>query len=290
MEFETIDLDVDGAVATITLDRPEKFNAINPLMRDEIEQVLDEFRASRVVRVIRVRGAGRGFCSGYDMASGSSVYASAAPNDAPRAEMDGDVGLPDLEPSALVADRERLRESIERWLRIWSYPKPIIAQVHGMCLSGGLDVIGVCDLVFAGDDAQFGHPAARGLGIPPTLGMLPMRIGLSQTKSLLFTGDLIDSARARAVGLVDEVVTADELDQHVLSYCQRVALNGADALALHKGVVNRWAEIMGIRTGALEGADFDAMFHVTAASRQFGAIAARDGMRAALDWRDRPYR
>ena len=121
----------------------------------------------------------------------------------PAPARDGTVAATELGESSLVLDRERLRESIERWLTIWNYRKPIVAQVHGLCLSGGLDLIGVCDLVYAADNARFGHPAARGLGIPPTMGMLPMKIGAARTKELFFTGDTVDAHEAYRLGLVE---------------------------------------------------------------------------------------
>ena len=158
-----------------------------------------------------------------------------------------------------------MREMIDRWLWIWNYRKPIIAQTHGYCLSGGLDLIGVCDIVFAAEGTLFGHPAARGLGIPITLGMLPVKIGAAATKELLFTGDLIDAAEAQRLGLISHVVAADELDERTLAFCQRVALNPLDALTVHKHVTNRWLEVMGLRLAALEGAEYDAIFHLTPA-------------------------
>ena len=287
MTYSEIELTVDGAVATITLNRPSKLNALSVGLRQELEAALNEVKAGSAVRVIRIKGAGRGFCSGYDMGS-DSVYAMASTGDDSQVEP-GSVPATELGEAAFVLDRERLRESIERWLALWNFRKPIVAQVHGVCLSGGLDLIGVCDLVYASDDARFGHPAARGLGIPPTLGMLPMKIGLARTKELFFTGDLIDAHRAREIGLVNDVLSADELDERTLALCHRIALNPSDALNLHKHVINRWAEIMGLRLMALEGADFDAMFHVTPASAEFGRIAGSSGLKAALEWRDGPY-
>jgi enoyl-CoA hydratase len=286
---ETIEVGVDGAVATITLNRPDVINALSPQMRDELENALADLRPGDRVRVIRIRGAGRGFCSGYDLASGSSVYnAGLAPSDAPRPAA-GDAAPPELGESSLVLDRERLRDSIERWLRIWDYRKPIVAQVHGACLSGGLDLIGVCDLVYASGSARFGHPAARGLGIPPTMGMLPMKIGAARTKELFFTGDTIDGHEAFRLGLVNAVVPDAELDERCAALCRRISHTPLDALTLHKHVINRWSEIAGLRLGALEGADFDAMFHVTPASAEFGRIARRDGLRGALNWRDAAF-
>jgi enoyl-CoA hydratase len=288
---ETIELDVDGAVATITLNRPDKLNALSPQLRDELENALAELRPGDRVRVIRMRGAGRAFCAGYDMTSGSSVYNSAPPAAAaaPAGGQAGPVAATDLGESSFVLDRERLRESIERWLAIWNYRKPIVAQVHGACLSGALDLIGVCDLVYAADDARFGHPAARGLGIPPTMGLLPMKIGAARTKELFFTGDTVDGHEAYRLGLVNAVVPAAELEERTAALCRRIACTPLDALTLHKHVINRWSEIAGLRLGALEGADFDAMFHVTPASVEFGRIAGRDGIRSALHWRDEPF-
>ncbi|HEY8532623.1 MAG TPA: enoyl-CoA hydratase-related protein [Micromonospora sp.] len=280
-----VELEVEGAVATITLNRPEKLNAISPELRDDLEAALEEVRPGDAVRVVRIRGAGRGFCAGYDMTSGSSVYSLGEAEDPHRGEP-GSTPMTGLGESKLVRDRERLRENIERWMRLWSYRKPIIAQVHGVCLAGGLDLLGICDIVYAAEDARFGHPAARGLGIPPTLGLLPMKIGLSRTKQLFFTGDLIDGVTAARYGLVDEVMPAAELEERTLRLCRRIANQPLDALTLHKHVINRWAEIMGIRLGALEGAEFNAMFHVTPASVEFGRIVASQGIRAALAWRD----
>jgi|SRR5271170_6213439 len=285
MPDSNVEVETDGAVATLTLNRPERLNAISPELRGALEAALTEFRAGDRIRVIRVRGAGRAFCSGYDLSSGSSVYnavsrASAEPAGSSAA---------DLGEASISIDRERLRESIERWLTIWNYRKPIIAQVHGLCLAGGLDLIGVCDLVYAGSGSRFGHPAARALGIPPTLGMLPMKIGAARAKELFFTGDLIDADEAYRIGLANRVVPDADLDRVTMALCRRIALNSLDALTLHKHVINRWSEVMGIRLAALEGAEFDAMFHMTPASIEFGRIAGEHGVREAIRWRDAPY-
>ena len=285
MPDSSVEVETDGAVATLTLNRPERLNAISPELRGALEAALTEFRSGDRIRVIRVRGAGRAFCSGYDLSSGSSVY-----NAVPRASAEPTgSSAADLGEAGISIDRERLRESIERWLTIWNYRKPIIAQVHGLCLAGGLDLIGVCDLVYAGNSSRFGHPAARALGIPPTLGMLPMKIGAARTKELFFTGDLIDAEEAYRIGLVNRVVPDGDLDRVTMALCRRIALNSLDALTLHKHVINRWSEVMGIRLAALEGAEFDAMFHMTPASIEFGRIAGEHGVREAIRWRDAPY-
>jgi enoyl-CoA hydratase len=197
--------------------------------------------------------------------------------------------MADMGESSIARDREGLRHMIDRWLWMWNYRKPIIAQTHGYCLSGGLDLIGACDIVFAAEGTLFGHPAARGLGIPVTLGMLPVKIGAAATKELLFTGDLIDAEEAQRAGMISHVVAADELDERTLAFCQRVALTPLDALSVHKHVTNRWLEVMGLRLAALEGAEFDSIFHLTPASAEFGRRSREDGLRAALAWRDEPF-
>jgi enoyl-CoA hydratase len=284
VSYDNILVDVEGPVATITLNRPEKLNALSRGLLHDLHAALKELNPGDDVRVIRLRGAGRAFCPGYDLEPSSSSYV-------PTSAAAGSRGsaLADLGESAIARDREGMREMIDRWLWIWNYRKPIVAQTHGYCLSGGLDLIGTCDIVFAAEGTLFGHPAARGLGIPVTLGMLPVKIGAAATKELLFTGDLIDADEARRLGMISHVVAADELDARTLAFCQRVALTPLDALTVHKHVTNRWLEVMGLRLAALEGAEFDAIFHLTPASAEFNRRTNEDGLRAALAWRDEPF-
>jgi enoyl-CoA hydratase len=286
MELDNLQVEIDGAVATLTLNRPERLNAISGGLFDDLEAALRALNDGDDVRVIRLRGAGRSFCAGYDLTPHDSAFP------APRrsARRTGGDGLADGGESRIAIDREALAAGTDRWLRIWSYRKPIIAQVHGFCLSGALDMIGACDIVFAGAGSRFGHPAARGMGIPITLGMLPLRIGAAATKELLFTGDLIDAEEARQLGLVRRVFADDELDARTLAFCQRVALNSLDALTVHKHVTNRWAEVAGVRLAVREGADFDAIFHEAPSMARFNELAATEGLKAALAWRDDPYR
>lgn len=279
-------VELDGPVATLTLNRPHRMNAISDGLRSRFEAVLQELNPGDEVRVIRVRGAGKGFTSGYDLGSGESVYSMAG---AAARETTGRQPPYALGEARISIDRDRLRASIERWLALWNYRKPVVAQVHGFCLAGGLDLLAVCDIAFAAQGTRFGHAAARGLGIPPTLGHLPLKIGAARTKELLFTGDSIDAAEAERIGLVNHVVPAEELDERTLAFCHRVAKTPLDALSLHKHVTNRWLEVMGLRLAVLEGAEFNSIFHLSPASVEFGRIAAAEGLRAALEWRDAPF-
>ena len=283
LTYDNVLVDVDGPVATITLNRPEQLNAMSRGLLADLYQSLRDLNSGDDVRCIRLRGNGRAFCPGYDLGPTTGVYAGGK-----RVKKDGP-NIADYGESAIALDRESLREMIDRWLWMWNYRKPIVAQVHGYCLSGGLDLIGACDIVWAAEGTLFGHPAARGMGIPVTVGVVPLRIGAAATKELLFTGDLMDAAEAKDLGLVRRVVPADELDERVAALCQRIAMNPLDILSVHKHVTNRTFEILGWRLAAQEGAEFDAIAHLTPSMAEFGRRVANDGLRAALAWRDGPY-
>jgi len=290
-DYENILVDTaPTGVATITLNRPEKLNAISEGLRDDLEAALRELSPGDDVRVIRLNAEGRAFCSGYDLTPGRRRVA--AGHDA-----SGDSAGPgqrgtqawELGESRIAVDREGLRESVNRWLWMWSYRKPIVAQVHGYCLAGGSELIGACDIVFAAEDAQFGHPASRALGIPPTLGMWPAKIGMLKTKELLFTGDMIDGTEAAAIGMINHAVPREELEARTVAFCERIAQLPLDALSVHKHVTNRWFEIAGLRTAAAEGAEFDAIYHETPSFGEFGRISQERGLKEALAWRDAPF-
>ncbi len=281
--YENVLLDVgDDGVATITLNRPEKLNALSRGLRDDLEAALRELRPGDAVRVVRIKALGRAFCAGYDLTPGGRYG---------RGDGGGSRGSRawELGESRIAVDREGLRDSVDRWMWMWSYRKPIVAQVHGYCLAGGGELIGACDIVFAGENATFGHPASRALGIPPTLGLWPAKIGMLKTKELLFSGDSIDAAEAHRIGMINRVYPNDKLDEETLAFCRRVAKVPLDALSVHKHVTNRWFEIAGLRTAAAEGAEFDAIYHETPAFGEFGRIAQERGLKAALAWRDEPF-
>ena len=280
--YENLLVDIDGPVATITLNRPEKLNAISQGLRDDLEAALRELNPGDAVRVIRLKAAGRAFCAGYDLTPERGAL-NWRPN-----QRTGDNAW-QLGESRIALDREGLRQSVDRWLWMWSYRKPIVAQVHGWCLAGGGEMIGACDIVFAAQDARFGHPAGRAIGIPPTLGMWPIKIGLLKTKELLFSGDTIDGVEAERLGMINRALPLDELDEQAMAYCRRIAQVPLDGLSVHKHSANRWFEIMGLRTAAAEGAEFDAIWHEAPSIAEFSNKARQEGLKAALEWRDDPF-
>jgi enoyl-CoA hydratase len=280
-----LDVDIDGPVATLTLNRPDRHNALSAAMFDELTSALAELNPGDAVRVIRLRGAGKSFCAGADM---TTRYQGFIESDAAEPAV-GERRAWELGESQIAIDREELRTNAERLLGIWSYRKPVIAQVHGYCIAGGLQLIGMADLIYAARDAKFGHPPARAHGVLTTLGMMPARIGMLKTKELLFTGDLIDGAEAAEIGMVNRAVDPDVLDATVERVCQRIAKLPLDALSAMKHLTNRWFEIAGIRTAALEGAEFNSIYHQTPAFAEFVRIADEVGIAAAVRWRDEPF-
>lgn len=280
-EYENVLVETDGGVATVTLNRPEKLNALSQGLRADLEQALRDLNPGDDIRVIRLKAAGRAFCAGYDLTPTPGRRAGAS-------EARGSQAW-ELGESRIARDRESLRDSVDKWLWMWSYRKPIVAQVQGFCLAGGGELVGACDIIFAADDAKFGHPASRALGIPPTLGMWPAKIGMLKTKELLFTGDMIDGREAERIGMVNRAVPAERLEDETMAFCRRIAQLPLDALSVHKHVTNRWFELAGLRTAAAEGAEFDAIYHETASFREFGRIAMEQGLKTALAWRDAPF-
>ena len=296
MDFENLTVETDGPVATITLNRPDKLNALSAGLMADYDAALTALSPGDQVRVIRLRGAGRAFCSGYDLSrpggGGGGSYGAAADgsSDGAAGRASDDRALAGYGESFALLEREGMRQQAERWLRIWNYRKPVIAQVHGYCLSGGLDLLSTTDLAFAASGTRFGHPASRAVGIPVLMGMLPLKIGAARTKRLLFTGDLIDADCALGWGLVEWVVDPRELDDRVMEYCQRAAILPMDALTVHKHAVNRWSELMGARVAALEMVDLDALYHTTPAYFEFNRRVVESGLQHALAWRDGPFR
>ena len=281
-DYQNILVDIDGPVATITLNRPEKLNALSEALRDDLAAALRELNPGDSVRIIRLKAAGRAFCAGYDITPSDNDF------DFTPSPRTGDQAW-ELGESNVAMNREHLRDSMERWLWIWSYRKPIVAQVHGWCLAGGNDLVGSCDIIFAAESARFGHPAGRALGQPPTLGMWPIKIGMLKAKELLFSGDTIDGVEAERIGMVNRVYSEEALDEETLAYCRRIANVPMDGLTVHKHSVNRWAELMGLRMSVYEGAEFNAIFAETATIEEFGKISMTKGLKAALEWRDDPF-
>jgi enoyl-CoA hydratase len=280
-EFETLLLEVNGPVATITLNRPSKLNSISLKMRDEFLAALDVLNPGDAIRVVRLKGAGRAFSTGYDLDGGYDVMSGKT-----RLSDETDDEVSRIGESEIAQDRDSLRQTANWLYRIRRFRKPIVAQVHGYCLAGGLDLIGVCDSVFAAEDAQLGHPASRALGLPTTIGLLPIKAGPLKTKEMLFTGDNIDGIEAEKWQIINKAVPADQLEAHVIKYCKRISLLPLDMLTVHKDVVNRWVDNMGYGPSVDATTDLNSISHQSPFLAEFMRRASTESIKAALAWRD----
>jgi len=279
---ETISFDVADHVARITLNRPEKRNALSGLMLRELNQALLEADDRNDVNVILFSGAGRDFCAGYDLTDsyGGGEDTSLAYDPAQYRSRAGTIDDD-------IWNRERQQELT---LLMIDLHKPIICKIQGNCLAGGTDLAFSCDIVLAADDAKIGFPAARANGTPPT-NLWIYHCGPQWTKRMLFTGDTISGLDAARIGLVLEAYPAEALDHEVTEMARRIAAVDAEILATHKRVVNAQLELMGAKNSQRLALELDARAHLSKGPRRskFRADMAENGLKEALKNRDAPF-
>jgi enoyl-CoA hydratase len=253
-----------GPAAWVTLDRPEKLNAITKEMVAGLTDALARADGDDDVKIVVLTGAGRAFSAGYDLAE--TVEGGA------------------------YGWRETLGRDVDLALGLWSLPKPTIAAVRGWCLGGACELALACDLVIATEDARFGEPEIR-LGSGPVALLMPFVLGQKKTNELLFTGDAIDAIEAYRVGLVNRVVPGDDLEAAVGELVRKIAPTPLATLRLTKIALTRAYEAMGLRTAVNANLDLSAILNATGGSEQdeFDRVLAEGGLKAALAWRDSRY-
>lgn len=272
--FEHITYEVADGVARITLNRPEKLNAISQQMLRELHDGLWEADDDTAVHCVVLRGAGRAFCAGYDLAGPP-----------PDADREGRTyrGSRTFDDDSWQLERaQRLR------MALFDMHKPVIAQVHGYCLAGGTDLATLADILICADDARFGFPPGRDLGVLPTQ-MWLYHVGPQWTKRLMLTGDTINGGEAAQIGLALKSVPADLLEAEVEGLARRMALVDRELLAANKRIVNLGLELMGARTLQRLAAETDARGHQAASGEGFRRNVRDHGLREALQIRDRPF-
>ena len=268
---ETVIYDKQDRVATLTLNRPERLNAIVPKLIDELNAALDRAEADADVRVIRLRGAGRSFCAGYDIEWGAEMME--------QVDAEG--------PWDPILDYQQMSRYVSTYMRLWRSPKPVIAQVHGYCVGGGTDLALCSDLIVCAEDARIGYPPARVWG-SPTTAMWVYRLGLERAKRLLLTGDPIDGRRAVEWGLASESVPEAEVDAAGLALAQRVAMLPSNQLHMMKLLVNQAYEQMGLHVTQLIGTLLDGSARHTPEGTDFTRRALEDLPRTIAE-RDAPF-
>jgi enoyl-CoA hydratase len=256
-----------GPAAWITLNRPDKLNALSVELVRELRAAIRSATDDDEAKVVVVTGAGRAFSAGFDLSE---------------------------EAAARIEGAERwrrvLEDDVQVTLELWSLPKPTIAAVRGWCLAGGCELAMACDLIVAAEDARFGEPEIRYGSGPVTL-LMPFLLGQKKTNELLFTGDAVDAREAERLGLVNRVVPREELEAAVDELVRKIGPTPLPVLRLTKLALLRAYEAMGLRSAVLSNLDLSAILNAadTPEQRQFDEIVAAQGLKAALAWRDSRY-
>ena len=272
--YETLIYSVDGAIATITLNRPEALNTIVPPMPDEIEHAVNAAVRDAKVKVIVVRGAGRAFCGGFSFGGGFHYWDDAITTDG---EWDPGKDFVFATASALAPT--------QKFMSFWRSPKPVIAQVHGWCVGGGSDYALCADLVIASDDARIGTPYSRMWGAYLS-GMWIYRLGLTKAKEYALTGKPLSGKQAAEIGLINASVPFGQLEDTVRKLAQRLCAIPASQLSAMKLVVNHAFENMGLASTQTLGPILDGLMRNTPDAKHFIGLAESEGVRAAINQRD----
>lgn len=275
---EHLVFDVRERVARITLNRPDRRNALSWELLSELRAALLEADDLRAVSVIVLEGAGPDFCAGYDMKSAYARYAA-----------EGEAALDYRSGSGSFDDDAWKLERFQELLRTaFVVHKPVIAKVHGHCVAGGTDLALYCDMVIAADEARIGFPATRAMGSPPNH-MWFYNVGPQWAKRLLLSGDVVSGADAARIGLVVASVPAARLEEEVSTLAHRLASVDPDLLATNKRIVNLALELAGAGTLPRLAAEMDARAHLSRAKKEFDADVAALGFKAAVHKRDEPF-
>ena len=264
LAYESVD-----RVATITLNRPEKFNAITERMPGDLAEAVARANDDDSVHVIVLTGAGHGFCGGYDLnifAEGESAAIQDMPWDA-------------------MADYQFMRRCTDSFMTLWRSPKPVIAKVNGDAVAGGSDIALCCDLIVMNESARIGYPPARVWGCPTTA-MWAYRLGAERAKRMLFTGDLVTGTEAANMGLILQAVPQDQLDNAVAVLVDRVKGIPKNQLAMMKTLVNQAYDNMGLTSTQTLATLFDGFARHSPEGVAFKARATEAGFKQAVAERD----
>jgi len=268
MKFETIIYEKEGPLAWITLNRPEKLNAISKPMTAELLLATDKAQCDEEVRVIVVKGAGRAFSAGFDL------------------EFDGGPKL--TEEERLQALKSELHNDFDLIMRFWHSPKPTVAAVHTYCLGGALELAIACDITIAASGCRFGEPEVK-FGSGAVAMILPYICGPKRAKEILLTGnDRISPEQAEAWGLINRVVKPENLVNRAREIALEIARNDQLAVRITKQAINKTYEFGKMRNALQHALELDIAIESTETeeSRRFNEILKNEGAKAAIDWRD----
>ena len=271
----------DDRVGVITLNRPEKLNALSQELLFDFNDALHDMEADDSIRVIIVKGAGRAFSAGYDLTPSGGRGADAVVRSFRTVDSKG--------RRLVMGIRTGMQQITDIHMYFWNMAKVTIAQVHGYAIAGGCEVAMMADLVVAADDTQLGHPGCRGLGTSRTGVIWPLVIGMRKAKELYYTGENITGAEAEKIGMVNYAWPKEELEDRTVAFADRLANMTADHLAMLKLNMNRFYENMGIYSSVRSSTDMDAAGQSTGSSYEWQDRMREGGLKHAIAWRDPMY-
>jgi len=300
----TLTYEVDGRVARITLNRPERGNGITLEMPRELAACVERADLDPAVHVIALSGNGNGFCGGYDLVASAEAMTQPDTSSAARPGVSGsDEGRPPGSPMNAgviaanhdpdgtwdpVTDFQMMSRNVRGFMSLFRADKPVLCKVHGFCVAGGTDMALCSDLLVIEDGAKIGYPPARVWGVPTTA-IWAHRIGPEKAKRLLFTGDSLTGAEAAEWGLATEAAPAAELDERFESLLERVARMPVNQLVMMKLLVNQSLYSQGLHATQALGTVFDGIARHTPEGFAFQQRAAEAGFKQAVRERDEPF-
>jgi enoyl-CoA hydratase len=271
MVFQNLLFNEKDGIGYLTLNRPSKLNALSPELMEELSQALDMIEADPGIRVVILTGAGRAFCAGFDIS--------------PRPEE------PEIYERQADEWRSIIKGNIDIMLKIWHSSKPYIAAINGYAVAAGCELVQLCDIKIASEQATLGEPEIR-FGTGPPVLITPFSVGLAKAKELLFTGDVLSAQEAERLGMINRVVPHDQL----MSECEKTARKlikiARVGIKYNKAAINQAFENMGFLESIYKNLEFVVLFDTTRTEEQerFNEIRKERGLRAALDWRDERFK
>ena len=269
--MNTVKYEKKGRLAFITLNRPERFNAINHEMPSELESAVRRANEDDEVHVIILQGEGKAFCSGYDL----KEYA-----EKPRPQ----IGSQDM-PWDPTIDYKMMKGNTEQFMSLWKSYKPTICKIHGYAVAGGSDIALCCDIVIMDENAKIGYPPARLWGCPTTM-MWVYRLGAEKAKRMLLTGDLISGKEAEKMGLIYKSCPSDQLNAEVMDLANRMAGIPKNQLMMQKMVINQAYNQMGMETTQMIATLFDGITRHSPEGVAFKERCEEVGFKKAVIERD----
>lgn len=264
--------EISDKVSIITLNRPDKLNAISPELMHQLIEAFARADNEAATSVVLLRANGRSFCAGYDIGGRPSTPADDWRSDPIKAH-------------------KHLAPQLEFEMTPWNMKKPVIASAQGHVMGGGCELVMLCDLTIAADNASFAEPEVRFSSVGPAI-VMPAIIGYKRARELLYFGDAIDARTALDIGMINRVVPLGDLRDKSLAWAKRLSLISPEALYATKLAINRGADAAGFSNRIHAGLDVVAPLYATKTEfgQRFREIVEKEGVPAAVRWRSAQFR